>query len=1093
MRGNSRKNRIKSRFDNILTWANQIRLLKLNFQSLSGVIGQGLIAGILPAIKALNAFMAKLMEAAKVFRNFMYTLMGKKVQTVTAGIVNDLNGIGDASDSLENLGDSAEEAGKKLKNKLFTLPFDELNILSEESDDLSDAIGDIGDIGFDDDFLDTDSEMPINEWAKRIRDAFLSQDWERLGATIAELLNKGLQKIYDIINWDNVGAKITEFVDAITRTFNSLVDVFDWDLLGRTIGAGINTLVNTFNMLLEGIDFENLGRKLSEGLRGMIAEVDWQNLGNLLGNYFMVAWRLFEGFLDGMWKENSLTGLNGFQELGISLAEGIYGIFEKIDLGRIGAAISSIFNGIFETMQSFVNEMESKGTWQKIADNISRGLNNAISGIKPVEAALALGQFVTDLLGTMLSVAERTPWNELGHKIGQFLINIPWSTIFWQVFDIITNVLGGLFGGLATEILYNFDKIGTALADGFNEAFQRLKAFTLSVDWNSIAENIYIGLNNMIHGINWAAAGKTLSDFVVKLLRVFWDVAQKTDWKALGKGIGDFLSNIDWATILGGVFEIIWNVLSGLISGLLDTKSGKVIVAVAAGIAVLEVLFKGAKIIKSATELFGGLSGVFSLIGGLFSPTGLLITAIAAGVVLIIANWDKIKEAAGKLKDWIGEKFSAIKETLHNAWEGVKEKATEVWDNISGYLSEKWEGIKSAASNIWGGIKTFFGGVWDGIKETASSIWDSTSTYLKDKWEDIKVGAKEKFEKVKEHISDTWDKIKEKTSNIWDGIKKSVGDVWEKLKIGAKDKFETIKGHVADAWDATKEKTSEIWGNIKGFLGNNWDNIKSWTSEKFGKVEKDISDTWSKVEKKTSDTWDDIKKTAGEKIPGIIGDISNKFSELPKTMDKTGKNAIDSLGKGMESQKGVISGKAKEVADTMDKELTGLNFEKIGGDMMNKLSDGIGKSKNVLQKAASGISDIFSGVVSSIGNAMDRVNSTIGNLRSGTSTRSSYSYSTPRFATGGFPEDGLFFANHNELVGQFTNGQTAVANNAQIVEGIKYGVREAVAEVLAPYLADIAQNTRETADKDMSVRIGDRDIVSAYNRGSARQGYSFTS
>lgn len=54
----------------------------------------------------------------------------------------------------------------------------------------------------------------------------------------------------------------------------------------------------------------------------------------------------------------------------------------------------------------------------------------------------------------------------------------------------------------------------------------------------------------------------------------------------------------------------------------------------------------------------------------------------------------------------------------------------------------------------------------------------------------------------------------------------------------------------------------------------------------------------------------------------------------------------------------------------------------------------------------------------------------------------------------------------------------------QIVDGIKYGVREAVAEVFAPYLASIAQNTRKTAGKNMSVRIGDREIVESYDRGN---------
>lgn len=81
------------------------------------------------------------------------------------------------------------------------------------------------------------------------------------------------------------------------------------------------------------------------------------------------------------------------------------------------------------------------------------------------------------------------------------------------------------------------------------------------------------------------------------------------------------------------------------------------------------------------------------------------------------------------------------------------------------------------------------------------------------------------------------------------------------------------------------------------------------------------------------------------------------------------------------------------------------------------------------------------------------------------------------YSTGGFPEDGLFMANHNELVGGFTNGRTAVANNGQIVEGIEGGVERAVSRVLAPYLVQIAQNTRETADKEFG--ITERQIYDA--------------
>ena len=43
----------------------------------------------------------------------------------------------------------------------------------------------------------------------------------------------------------------------------------------------------------------------------------------------------------------------------------------------------------------------------------------------------------------------------------------------------------------------------------------------------------------------------------------------------------------------------------------------------------------------------------------------------------------------------------------------------------------------------------------------------------------------------------------------------------------------------------------------------------------------------------------------------------------------------------------------------------------------------------------------------------------------------------------------MFYANHNELVGEFSNGRTAVANNAQIVEGIKTGVYSAMMSALS--------------------------------------------
>lgn len=51
------------------------------------------------------------------------------------------------------------------------------------------------------------------------------------------------------------------------------------------------------------------------------------------------------------------------------------------------------------------------------------------------------------------------------------------------------------------------------------------------------------------------------------------------------------------------------------------------------------------------------------------------------------------------------------------------------------------------------------------------------------------------------------------------------------------------------------------------------------------------------------------------------------------------------------------------------------------------------------------------------------------------------------YATGGFPEDdSLIYVNPHELIGKMSNGKNVVANNYQIIEGIKQGVSEAMTE-----------------------------------------------
>lgn len=413
------------------TFANQWRLLTLNVQQFSATIGQGLIAAVLPAIQAINALFSVLQRAAIAFRDFMYVLTGYKGET-SGGFVNDMatgiEGIGSAGDDAAGGLGNAAGAADDLKKKLSVLPFDELNQLS---DNLSNAgtggggsggtggggLPGIGDMGSITDAFEK-SELPeyINEWAERIRSAFLDHDWDRLGEEIAWGINVGIEAIYDAINWDNVGPKITAFTSAFTQTFNSLVDNINWEMLGRTVGAGINTLVNTLNQLITGIDWINLGKSFADGIMGIVDEVNWKKLGNLIGNYFMIAWNVFYGFV---------TDLD-YKKIGDSLADGINGAIEAIDLGTIGSGLGAAFAGVVDMLYELAENIK----WDDIGDQIADGINGFFRNFNFSKLAKTLNSWVRGLEKALFKAISKIDWADIFEGLTDFVGNLDLDVAF---------------------------------------------------------------------------------------------------------------------------------------------------------------------------------------------------------------------------------------------------------------------------------------------------------------------------------------------------------------------------------------------------------------------------------------------------------------------------------------------------------------------------------------------------------------------------------------------------------------------------------------------------------------------------------------
>ena len=119
-------------------WANQVRILKLQFDSLKATIGQGLINVLSPVIKVINTIIGKLMSLANAFKAFTELISGKKGSSGAAAGMGEVAAAADkAEDATNGVGSAAKKAAKDLKG--ITTGIDELNIIDQSTDSSSDS------------------------------------------------------------------------------------------------------------------------------------------------------------------------------------------------------------------------------------------------------------------------------------------------------------------------------------------------------------------------------------------------------------------------------------------------------------------------------------------------------------------------------------------------------------------------------------------------------------------------------------------------------------------------------------------------------------------------------------------------------------------------------------------------------------------------------------------------------------------------------------------------------------------------------------------------------------------------------------------
>ena len=94
------------------SWANQVRVMQLQLQSLKATVGQGLINIFTPVLKLINVLLGKLATLANAFKSFTELITGKKSSGQTSGSGAGLAGTDAIADTADQYGQAADNAEK---------------------------------------------------------------------------------------------------------------------------------------------------------------------------------------------------------------------------------------------------------------------------------------------------------------------------------------------------------------------------------------------------------------------------------------------------------------------------------------------------------------------------------------------------------------------------------------------------------------------------------------------------------------------------------------------------------------------------------------------------------------------------------------------------------------------------------------------------------------------------------------------------------------------------------------------------------------------------------------------------------------------
>lgn len=732
------------------------------------------------------------------------------------------------------------------------------------------------------------------------------------------------------------------------------------------------------------------------------------------------------------------------------------------EISKAAADYEKIWN------EAFANMENTAVAW---ADRIDK----ALEPVKKIFQDFAIGDFkmagkdtselVAGILNWFADAIDKVPWFTIGQKMGDYLAGIEWTKVFKAAGRVIVQGLKGaieLYFGMLTKApietillsLVTIPKLmkaigGSSVIASVTKGYKTLN--TLSVAAEDTAKAMIAAKN----GNTAAASALTfLHPKIAKTTVAFQDfgktVKDKGLFTTLNSGITNVRNNMTLfqKALLGGIsafgeFKLIENGFADITAGSdnLVLSIGKIAGGAAIGAAGLYTAFGPAGLAMAA------ITGVIAAVKG-----------ISTTLVDTIPDYTKAYETAREEVSKTTKEIETSLTKIEKSWkenssvdeiEALKTKYFELADQ-TGLTTEQQKLLKDIAGELVQKVPELSDvideqtGAYKGSKEEIEKLIDAKEKeyrlealreeYIELAKEEYK--AKKNLREIENTLSDSKDRLNEKTRELneitYNGIKSVV-----EMTPDEATAYAGVKAEVEQLTKEVSNNQKEV-DNARAVAQRATDDMQYCYNELGDTVHNVTQQARDEVENTTDKARTDFENAKND-IINKINTIGTSATNVFSNMGSVGANAGSALSRNFGNNIDDIPYRARDAFNAIvDRVNAGDIGYDTGTQLMSSLEDSIDNNAWRIRKALSNsFESNFSGeILDSDGNV----------------SRSAFQIRIPRaYATGGFPdeEDGFFYANHNEMVGKFSNGKTAVANNDQITQGIKQAVVEGMAEVFA--------------------------------------------